>query len=67
MAGSFAVRQSKTILMYRKSDRSRDDLCAVGLRKRVQSMSFRYFESNDAAPAYLAWAKQWRENHQEHP
>jgi len=37
MAGSFAIRQSKTrahrMAARRKSDRRRDDLCAGGLRR----------------------------------
>ena len=36
MAGSFAVRQSKTILAHRKPDRRRDDLYMGGLRERAQ-------------------------------
>ena len=39
MAGSFSVRQSKTILAHRKSDRRRVYLCADGLRKRGRNAS----------------------------
>jgi len=48
MAGSFAIRQSKTIralpetakiTAHRKSDQRRDDLCADGLRKRALAAS----------------------------